>query len=104
MEHQPCWGPACALSTLVGMAGRGCGSRGPRALTLPGLALPYQEGPAAVAWPEQQLLCLLPADTLIQPPAQVWGTGRAAPGCAGTCSAPRPVLSWPGQRGQVEVQ
>lgn len=54
-----------------------------RALTLPGLALSYQKGSTVVAWTEQQLLRLLPADALIQPPVRTVGTGRASPGCQG---------------------
>lgn len=104
MEDQPHWGPTHTISTPAGTAGRGYRRRGPRALTSPGLALPYQEGPAAVAWLEQQLLRLLPADALIQPPAQAAGAGRASPGCAGTPSAPGPVLPQPERRGQFEVQ
>lgn len=50
-----------------------------RALTFPGLALPDQEGPAVVARSEQQLLCLLPADALVQPPGWAVGVGRAVP-------------------------
>lgn len=79
-----CDGGSAPLSTPAGMAGRGCSRRRLRALTSPGLALPYQEGPTAVARLEQQLLRLLPADALVQPPVRAAGVGRASRGCAGT--------------------
>lgn len=108
-EGQRCQAPSHAQPPS-GAAGSGDRRRGrgsqrlSAALTSPRLALPDQEGPAVVARLEQQLLRLLSADALVQPPARAAGAGRACPGCAGTPRVPGPILPRPGQRSQLGEQ
>lgn len=48
---------------------RGRAQGGPSLPTSPGLALPDEEGPSRVSRQQQQFLCFIPAQALIQPPA-----------------------------------
>lgn len=80
------------LGTPLGRTGT-VTEMGLRTLALPGLALLYQEGSTVVAWTEQQLLCLLPTDALVQPPVQTVGTGwQSLSWLPGTPSIPESIL------------